>query len=80
MRLCLFYCVAGSVYFYTQMGSSWSSQAKILAADGQGSDFFGISVALYTSSALIGAERDDDKAIDAGKYSEVWRWDECTTV
>ena len=63
--------VAGSVYFYTQMGSSWSRQGKILAADGATSDYFGYSVSLYTSSALIGAERDDDKASNAGEYSEV---------
>ena len=69
--LCIFDCVAGSVYFYTQMGSSWSRQVKIIAADGAGGDNFG-SVSLYTSSALIGADRDDDKAFDAGEYSEVW--------
>ena len=73
-------CVAGSVYFYTQMGSSWSRQGKILAADGTDSDYFGVSVSLYTSSALIGAQGDDDKASDAGEYSDVGRCDECTTV
>jgi hypothetical protein len=78
--MCLFDCVAGSVYYYTQMGSSWSRQAKILAADGEGGDRFGNSVSVYTSSALIGAWNDDDKGGDAGEYSEVWRCDECTTV
>ena len=73
-------CVAGSVYFYTQIGSSWSRQGKILAADGAASDFLGHSVSLYTSSALIGAICDDDKASNAGEYSEVWRWHECTTM
>ena len=65
------YCVAGSVYFYTLIGSSWSSQGKILAADGASNDFFGYSVSLYASSALIGAPYDDDKAPYAGEYSEV---------
>ena len=78
--MCLLDCVAGSVYFYTQMGSSWSRQGKILAADGAGYDYFGVSVSLYTSSALIGAYYDDDKTNNAGEYSEVWRWHECTTV
>ncbi len=73
----LFDCVAGSVYFYTQMGSSWSRQGKILAADGAAGDRFGKSVSIYTSSALIGAIWDDDKATDAG---EVWRCDECTIL
>ncbi len=62
------------------MSSSWSRQGKILAADGAASDEFGISVSLYTSSALIGAHGDDDKASNAGKYSEVWRSDQCTIV
>ena len=78
--MCLLDCVAGSVYFYTQMGSAWSRQGKILAADGAINDYFGISVSLYTSSALIGAYADDDKASDAGEYSEVWRCDECITL
>ena len=74
----LFDCVAGSVYFYSKTGSSWSRQGKILAADGAASDYFGRSMSLYTSSALIGAPFDDDKALNAGEYSEVWRYDECT--
>ncbi len=78
--MCLLYCAAGSVYFYTQMGSSWSRQGKILAADGAADDYFGRSVSLYTSSALIGAIYDDDKASDAGECSEVWRWHQCTTM
>ncbi len=53
------------------MGSSWSRQGKILAADGALDDNFGGSVSLYTSSALIAAYNDDDKANSAGEYSEV---------
>ena len=60
-------CVSGSVYFYTQMGSSWSRQGKILAADGEHPDLFGRSVSLYTSSALIGAWYDDDKGYESGE-------------
>ena len=67
--MCLFDCVAGSVYFYTQMGSSWSIQGKILAADGAADDEFGSSVSLYNSSALIGASSDDDKGFQSGAYS-----------
>ena len=71
--MCLLYCFVGSVYFYTQMGSSWSRQGKILAADGAADDWFGRSVSLYTSSALIGAHGDDDNnKLNIGEYSEVW--------
>jgi hypothetical protein len=68
------------VYVYSQTGSSWSLQGKILAADGAEYDKFGGSVSLYASSALIGAYFDDDKGSESGEYSEVWRCDECTTV
>jgi hypothetical protein len=73
-------CVAGSVYVYSQTGSSWSSQGKILATDGASYDEFGSAVSLYASSALIGASGDNDKAEYAGEYSEVWRCDECTNM
>jgi hypothetical protein len=46
---------------------SYSTQGKMLAADGAASDYFGYSVSLYTSSALIGAIYDDDKATNAGE-------------
>ncbi len=62
------------------MGSSWSIQGKMLAADGAASDQFGFSASLYTSSALIGAFADDDKAYNAGEWIEVLRCEECTTV
>ena len=50
---------------------SYSRLAKLIAKDGAGIDYFGVSVSLYTSSALIGAQGDDDKASDAGENSEV---------
>jgi hypothetical protein len=59
---------------------SYSRLARLIAADGAARDYFGFSVSVYTSSALIGAECDDDKAGEAGEYSEVWRCDDCTTV
>ena len=65
--MCLSNCVAGSVYFFSKTGSSWSRQGKILAADGAADDYFGNAVSLYTSSALIGAYGDDDKATDTGE-------------
>jgi hypothetical protein len=46
---------AGSVYFYRQVDSHWSSQSKILAADGIAGDGFGVSVALCDTVGLIGA-------------------------
>jgi hypothetical protein len=56
----------GSVYVYGSVGNIWSRQSKLLAADGAGSDNFGISVSIYGTTAMIGAWYDDDKATDAG--------------
>ncbi len=56
----------GSVYVYGSVGNIWSRQSKLLAADGAGSDYFGASVTIYGTTAMIGAYGDDDKTGDAG--------------
>ena len=75
--MCLFDCVAGSVYVYSKTGSSWSRQGKILAADGAVQDWFGHLVSLYTSSALIGAHSVANNGLNTGEENKS---DECTTV
>ena len=59
---------AGAAYIFVRTGTNWSYQAKLLASDGQGSDYFGNSVALSSdgNTAIIGAHGDDDKGTDAG--------------
>ncbi len=59
-------CIIGSVYYYTLIGSYWSRQSKILAKDGYTNDYFGSSVSIYSSNALIGAYAEDMRATDAG--------------
>jgi hypothetical protein len=44
----------GSVYVYESVGNIWSRQCKLLAADGAGSDYFGASVSIYGTTAMIG--------------------------
>jgi hypothetical protein len=56
----------GSVYVYGSVGSTWSRQSKILAADGSSGDQFGGDVSIYGITATIGARLDDAKATDAG--------------
>jgi hypothetical protein len=57
---------AGSVYYYTQLGSKWSRQSKLLARDGAMDDYFGGGVGMYQTDALIGALGDDDKGDNSG--------------
>ena len=69
----LFYIIVylGSAYVYGSVGNIWSRQSKLLAADGAASDYFGVSVSIYGTTAIIGAHYDDDKAVDAGMNEDV---------
>jgi hypothetical protein len=50
----------GSAYVFTRSGgTTWSQQAKLVAADGAPSDQFGISVAIYLDTVVVGANFDD---------------------
>jgi len=49
----------GSAYIFFYNGSTWVQQQKLTASDGAGSDFFGISVNVSGSYAIIGAFGDD---------------------
>ncbi len=47
--------IVGSAYIFTRDQSNWSEQDKLLAADGDGLDYFGNSAALSSATALVGA-------------------------
>jgi FG-GAP repeat len=57
---------SGSVYVFERTGTSWSQQAKLTAADGASTDFFGISVALSGTTAVVGAIGVDERGSSAG--------------
>lgn len=42
----------GSAYVFTRMGSVWSQQKKLVAADGAAGDWFGYSVSVSGETAL----------------------------
>jgi hypothetical protein len=46
----------GSAYVFIRSGSTWTQQAKLLAADGASSDSFGESVSISGSSVIVGAD------------------------
>jgi hypothetical protein len=56
----------GSVYVFTRTGTTWSEQAKLVAADGAAGDQFGYSIHLSGDTAVIGANCDDDNGFDSG--------------
>jgi len=56
---------SGSAYIFKRSGMSWSQQAKLLATDGAGFDWFGYSVSISGDYSIVGAYCDDDN----GSYS-----------
>jgi N-acetylneuraminic acid mutarotase len=57
---------SGSAYVFHFDGSEWVQQAKLLPADGETSDKFGVSVDIDGNMIIVGAEEDDDTAVNAG--------------
>ena len=59
----------GSVYVFERdqgEAGNWGQVAKLTADDAAASDFFGVTVALSGTTALVGAWRDDDAGSDSG--------------
>ena len=57
---------AGAAYMFRYDGQQWVPQIKLLAADGAADDNFGVAVAIQGNTAVVGAQRDDDRGVDAG--------------
>ena len=69
----------GSAYIFKRLGETWTEQAKLLASDGEWSDYFGKSVSIYGDYAVIGAPADDNSnGEDAGSvyifkhFGDIW--------
>jgi hypothetical protein len=46
---------AGAAYVFGRSGTTWTQQAELTAADGGAPDFFGVSVGISGSTAIVGA-------------------------
>ena len=55
----------GAAYVFTFNGSTWIQQQELTASDGAADDYFGISVALSGTTALVGAP---DHMVGSNKY------------
>ncbi|MEK6644829.1 MAG: thrombospondin type 3 repeat-containing protein [Planctomycetota bacterium] len=49
---------AGSAYVFVRSGTVWTQQAKLTDSDAAGSDQFGVSVAVSSDTAVVGAHLD----------------------
>jgi len=52
----------GAAYVFTYNGSDWSEQALLKASNAEGSDFFGVSVAISGDTIVVGAMLEDSSA------------------
>eukprot|EP00968_Pinguiococcus_pyrenoidosus_P015718 scaffold1465_cov148-Pinguiococcus_pyrenoidosus.AAC.2 len=68
---------SGGAYVYRSYdgGDSWSFLQKLTAPDGGSYDYFGRSVAISGSTAIVGAYRDDDKGTSSGSAYIYWSAD-----
>ena len=55
-----------SAYVFRRSGTTWSSEQKLTAADADGGDFFGSSVAIGDDVVIIGARGDEDGGVGSG--------------
>lgn len=57
---------SGSAFIYRRQNLTWVEEQKLLASDGVAQDAFGTSVSLHDTTAVVGANLDDDNASDSG--------------
>ena len=57
---------AGSAYVFVRSGTTWSQQAILRASNAGASDQFGMGLAIYKDTIVIGAPTEDTTASDAG--------------
>jgi hypothetical protein len=53
---------AGAAYVFSRTGSTWSQQAYLKASNSEGTDRFGISVAIADDTMVVGANREASNA------------------
>lgn len=61
----------GAAYVFTSSGATWSQQAELTASDGATGDWFGWSVAVSGSTALVGATAYGDTSRAGAAYAFV---------
>ena len=57
---------SGSAYIFALDGGIWAQQAKLIAKDGEGGDFYGRSVSIDGDWAIVSSHHDDDRGTWSG--------------
>ncbi len=61
---------SGSVYVFEYLGDAWTQTQKLIASDGDNSDWFGFAISLENNRAMIAANNDDDLGERSGSVYE----------
>jgi uncharacterized repeat protein (TIGR01451 family) len=56
----------GSAYVFVRLGTTWTQQQKLSAADGSGGDSFGVAVSVSGEMAIVGASHHYVRGTNAG--------------
>ena len=56
----------GSAYVFSRSGTSWTQESKVEASNAGSGDFFGSSVAINGSTAIVGAYDEDTTSDSSG--------------
>ncbi|KPA16929.1 secreted protein containing Peptidase S8 and S53, subtilisin, kexin, sedolisin [Candidatus Magnetomorum sp. HK-1] len=57
---------SGSAYIFRFNGTTWGQESKLIAKDGSLNDYFGLSVAVSGSYAIVGASEDNALSTNSG--------------
>jgi MYXO-CTERM domain-containing protein len=63
---------AGAAYVWVQSGTTWSTQQELTASDGAISDFFGYSVSVSGTTAIVGALQHNVGTFVSAGAAYVW--------
>jgi hypothetical protein len=69
---------AGAAYVFQRQDGSWVQEAKLTAMDGLAEDWFGQSVSISGRRIVVGAQRSDERASEAGAAYVFLRQDDGT--
>jgi len=70
---------SGSIYVFRLDGDQWRQETKIIASDGAGSDWYGLSVGITGEWIVAGARLHDQNGFNSGavylyRYGEKYKW------